>query len=228
MDSVPLLDGGHVGRAGYLNYITPGILLVTVAASVQGTAIVVAMDMTRGDHRPIPYHGDLPLCGAHWPRAGNSHPNPCKPGRRRRCRRRCRVSTTVDPVEWLATIGMILAFSFGLVWLAAALGLAAKSVETASNTPMFLTLLAVPRQRLRAGCLDASGLAAVRRVPTIHPDHRNCARTAHRDRNWYRKPSPCSLGASASRPPPTCGPDISTNTTPLDDQTAPAERGGQQ
>ena len=32
-------------------------------------------------------------------------------------------------------------FSFALVWLATALGLAAKSVETASNTPMFLTLL---------------------------------------------------------------------------------------
>jgi ABC-2 type transport system permease protein len=36
---------------------------------------------------------------------------------------------------------MILAFSLALVWLAAALGLAAKSVETASNTPMFHTLL---------------------------------------------------------------------------------------
>ena len=32
-------------------------------------------------------------------------------------------------------------FAFALVWLATALGLAAKSVETASNTPMFLTLL---------------------------------------------------------------------------------------
>jgi hypothetical protein len=36
------------GRAGYLNYVTPGILLMTVAAAVQGTAIVVAMDMTGG------------------------------------------------------------------------------------------------------------------------------------------------------------------------------------
>src|SRR5580700_250200 len=42
------LTGGHSGRAGYLNYVTPGILLVTVAAAVQGTAIVVAMDMTGG------------------------------------------------------------------------------------------------------------------------------------------------------------------------------------
>ena len=39
---------GHSGRAGYLDYVTPGILLMTVAAAVQGTAIVVAMDMTGG------------------------------------------------------------------------------------------------------------------------------------------------------------------------------------
>ena len=45
--SIPLA-GGHTGRAGYLNYVTPGILLVTIAAAVQGTAIVVAMDMTGG------------------------------------------------------------------------------------------------------------------------------------------------------------------------------------
>src|SRR5579862_2964795 len=39
---------GHAGREGYLNYVTPGILFITVAAAVQGTAIVVAMDMTGG------------------------------------------------------------------------------------------------------------------------------------------------------------------------------------
>src|ERR1039458_4957878 len=42
------LTGGHVARAGYLNYVAPGILLLTVAAAIQGTAIVVAMDMTGG------------------------------------------------------------------------------------------------------------------------------------------------------------------------------------
>src|SRR3984957_8264545 len=42
------LAGGLSGRAGYLNYLAPGILLITVAAAVQGTAIVVAMDMTSG------------------------------------------------------------------------------------------------------------------------------------------------------------------------------------
>ena len=34
--------------AAYLNFVVPGILLMTVAAAAHGTAIVVAMDMTRG------------------------------------------------------------------------------------------------------------------------------------------------------------------------------------
>jgi ABC-2 type transport system permease protein len=44
-------------------------------------------------------------------------------------------------LDWLATIGVLTLFAFALIWLATALGLAAKNVETASNTPMFLTLL---------------------------------------------------------------------------------------
>jgi ABC-2 type transport system permease protein len=48
---------------------------------------------------------------------------------------------TADPLSWLAAVGVLTLFAFALIWLATALGLAAKSVETASNTPMFLTLL---------------------------------------------------------------------------------------
>jgi ABC-2 type transport system permease protein len=46
-----------------------------------------------------------------------------------------------DLLHWLAAIGILTLFALALIWLATALGLAAKSVETASNTPMFLTLL---------------------------------------------------------------------------------------
>jgi ABC-2 type transport system permease protein len=45
------------------------------------------------------------------------------------------------PLAWLAAAGVLMLFAFALIWLSTALGLAAKSVETASNTPMFLTLL---------------------------------------------------------------------------------------
>jgi ABC-2 type transport system permease protein len=44
-------------------------------------------------------------------------------------------------LEWLAAIGILAMFAFALIWLAVALGLTAKSVETASNSPMILMLL---------------------------------------------------------------------------------------
>jgi ABC-2 type transport system permease protein len=44
-------------------------------------------------------------------------------------------------VEWVAAAGVLLLLAVALTWLTVALGLAAKSVETASNTPMFLTIL---------------------------------------------------------------------------------------
>jgi ABC-2 type transport system permease protein len=133
--------GGHSGRAGYLNYVTPGILLMTVAATVQGTAIVVAMDMTGGiidRFRTMAIARASVLTGhvlASLIQAvaglaivlGVAIALGFRPH--------------ANPLEWLATIGVLASFTLALVWLSTALGLAAKSVETASNTPMVLTLL---------------------------------------------------------------------------------------
>jgi ABC-2 type transport system permease protein len=49
--------------------------------------------------------------------------------------------SSASALDWLAAAAILLLFAAALIWLSAALGLAAKSVETASNTPMFLTLL---------------------------------------------------------------------------------------
>ncbi len=48
---------------------------------------------------------------------------------------------TAGPVEWIAAIGVLAMITFALIWLSVALGLVSKSVETASNLPMFLVLL---------------------------------------------------------------------------------------
>ena len=132
---------GHSGRAGYLNYVTPGILLMTVAAAVQGTAIVVAMDMTGGiidRFRTMAIARSAVLTGhvlASLIQAllsvgivlGVAVALGFRP--------------EAGVLDWLAAIGLVTLFAFALIWLATALGLAAKSVETASNTPMFLTFL---------------------------------------------------------------------------------------
>jgi ABC-2 type transport system permease protein len=135
------LVAGQTGRAGYLNYITPGILLMTIAAAVQGTAIVVAMDMTSGiiDRLRTMAIARAAVLTGHVLASliqtvvsiavvlGVAIALGFRP--------------TADPLDWLGAVGVIVLFAFALIWLATALGLAAKSVETASNTPMFLTLL---------------------------------------------------------------------------------------
>jgi ABC-2 type transport system permease protein len=133
--------GGHTGRQAYLNYVVPGILLVTLASAVQGTAIVVAMDMTGGitDRFRTMSIARAAVLGGHVLAAliqsiisiaivlAVALALGFRP--------------TADPLDWVGTIGILGLFGLGLIWLATALGLAAKSVETASNTPMFLTLL---------------------------------------------------------------------------------------
>jgi ABC-2 type transport system permease protein len=135
------LGAGHTGRGGYLNYVTPGILLMTIAAAVQGTAIVVAMDMTGGivdRFRTMAIARAAVLTGHVLASLiqtlagivivlGVALALGFRP--------------SADPLDWVAAIGVLTLFGFALTWLATALGLAAKSVETASNTPMFLTLL---------------------------------------------------------------------------------------
>ncbi len=135
------LAGEHAGRGGYLNYVTPGILLMTIAATVQGTAIVVAMDMTGGiidRFRTMAIARAAVLTGHVLASLIQTLASiavvlavAIALGFR----------PTADPLDWLGAIGLLALFGFALIWLATALGLAAKSVETASNTPMFLTLL---------------------------------------------------------------------------------------
>jgi ABC-2 type transport system permease protein len=48
---------------------------------------------------------------------------------------------TAGLVEWIAAIGLLALIALALTWLSVALGLVAKSVESATNTPMFLLLL---------------------------------------------------------------------------------------
>ena len=50
-------------------------------------------------------------------------------------------SSAAGPLRWLAAVGLLVLMAIALIWLSVALGLFAKSVETASNMPMFLIIL---------------------------------------------------------------------------------------
>jgi ABC-2 type transport system permease protein len=147
----------HPDRHAYLIYLVPGILIMTVASAALGTAIAVAMDMTEGiidRFRTMAIARAAVLTGHVIASLlqtlavltlviGVALALGFRP--------------TANPLEWLATAAVLVIFAVALIWLSTALGLAAKSVETASNTPMFLTLLPflssgfVPTATLPAG-----------------------------------------------------------------------------
>lgn len=49
--------------------------------------------------------------------------------------------STTGPIEWIAATGLLVLTALAISWLSVALGMVSKSVETASNLPMFLVLL---------------------------------------------------------------------------------------
>jgi ABC-2 type transport system permease protein len=135
------LGGPTGGRANYVNYVVPGVILLTVAAAVQGTAISVAMDMYEGiiaRFRTMAISRTAVLTG-HV--VGSLIQTMGAMAVIIGVALLVGFRSNAAPVEWLAAIGLLALFSLALIWLAAALGLNAKSVETASNAPTILVLL---------------------------------------------------------------------------------------
>ena len=135
------LGGVAGGREAYIAYVIPGILLMAAAGGGQGIAISVAMDMHEGivaRFRTMAISRSSVLIG-HVIAAVIQTAIAAvvvlavalligfRP--------------TTEPLEWLGAAGLLLLVTVAITWLSAALGLAAGSVETASNTPMFLTIL---------------------------------------------------------------------------------------
>jgi ABC-2 type transport system permease protein len=145
------------GRAEYLNYVVPGVLLMAVASAANGTAVSVATDMTEGivaRFRTMAIARVSVLTG-HVLGAmiqtmisvlivlGVAVAIGFRP--------------QADLLGWLGAFGVLAMITFALTWLSVALGLVSDSVETASNLPMPLALLPflssgfVPTESMPAG-----------------------------------------------------------------------------
>ncbi len=133
--------GAHEGRSAYLDYVVPGLLLITLASVVQGTSIMVAMDMTGGiiDRFRTMAIARASVLTGHV--LGSLIQTLAGIGILIGVAFGIGFRSTAGPLHWFAAIGILALFAVALIWLAVALGLAAKSVETASNTPMILLLL---------------------------------------------------------------------------------------
>ncbi|MEV0000823.1 ABC transporter permease [Micromonospora sp. NPDC050980] len=139
------LGGGGVAgadsRAAYANYVAPAIILMTVAATVQGTAISIAMDMTEGiiaRFRTM-HIARVSVLTGHV--LGSMIQASISLAVVIGVALLVGFRPTAGPAGWLGAVGLLAAVTFALVWLAVALGQVSESVETASNLPMPLILL---------------------------------------------------------------------------------------
>jgi ABC-2 type transport system permease protein len=135
------LGGVAGGRAEYTAYVLPGILLVTVAGAAQGTAISVAMDMAEGiiaRFRTMAVARSSVLTG-HV--IGSIIQTMLALAVVMAVALLIGFRPTTGPLEWLAAAGILALAALAVSWLSVALGMVSKSVETASNLPMFLVIM---------------------------------------------------------------------------------------
>ena len=135
------LGGLSGGRTAYADYVAPGILMLTIASAAQGTAISVAMDMTEGiiaRFRTMSIARASVLTGHVL---GSMIQTMVSVAVVIGVAVLVGFRPTAGPLAWLGAAGMVVLLALALTWLSVALGLVAKSVESASNTPMFLLLL---------------------------------------------------------------------------------------
>ncbi|MGW9029499.1 ABC transporter permease [Streptomyces sp. NPDC055722] len=138
-DSIGAGMGG--GRGTYVNYLTPGIIIMGVAAGSMSTSIAVCSDMTEGiinRFRTMNITRSSFMTGhvigsviqtmvCMVPVVGVALAVGFRSG--------------ATPLEWLAAAGLLTAIAFAVTWLSVALGLISKTVESASNKPLLIQFL---------------------------------------------------------------------------------------
>ena len=148
---------GVTGRAEYLAYVTPAIVLMAAASAAQGTAISVAMDRTEGivaRFRTMPISPGS-ILGGHV--LGSLVQSLLGMAAILLVAVALGFRPAADPTQWLALLILLIMVALAMTWLTVALGLLSRSVETASNTPMFLIILPflssgfVPTESMPAG-----------------------------------------------------------------------------
>jgi ABC-2 type transport system permease protein len=134
--------GGDLSTGGkYVDYVVPGLIVLCAGFGAGTTAVAVATDMNNGfvDRiRSMPVFGSSLLIGHVIASLARNL-----------------VATSLvivvalgigwrptgSPVRWAATVGMIVLFVLALSWLAAGVGLLARSAEAATSFTMVLMFI---------------------------------------------------------------------------------------
>lgn len=137
----PGVAPGAEGRAAYLDYITPTLLILTVVGAGQSIAIGAAMDAASGIMARFKTMAISPGSVLSGQVLGTVVQGLAALVLVLGAALALGYRSQAGALDWLALLGLFVLLGLALTWLCVAMGLNARSVETASNTPMILLLL---------------------------------------------------------------------------------------
>ena len=146
--------GAGIGGS-YINYLAPGLLIMTGAASMVSTAVAVCTDMTEGivDRLRTMSISRFALLAGHV--LGNVIQTLLAMAILLGVAVAIGFRPHADALHWLGAIGICALTAWALTWVALAMGLSAKAPEAASNLPMPIILLPF----LGSGFVPASSMS---------------------------------------------------------------------
>ncbi|GAB7182948.1 ABC transporter permease [Kitasatospora sp. Ki12] len=133
--------GAGIGGGSYIDYVTPGIVLMTATSGAVATAVGVCVDMTEGivnRFRTMSISRSAFLAG-HV--VGSVIQTVIALVMVTGAAFAMGFRSNAGPVEWLAAAGLLMFVTLALTWISAGIGLVSKTPESASNTPLPLTFL---------------------------------------------------------------------------------------
>jgi ABC-2 type transport system permease protein len=133
--------GGTGGRAGYLHFLVPGILVMAVSSVAVGTAVAVAMDVQGGIVARFRTMAIAPSSVLTGHVLGALAQSALAVGVSMAVAAAMGYRPDAGLLDGLGAVLLLALLALALTWLTVTFGLVAKSVESASNLPMVLMLL---------------------------------------------------------------------------------------
>ena len=202
------------GRVSYIDYLTPGILVMTAGFAAEATAVNVCTDMNEGiiaRFRTMAISRTSVLTGQV---AGSLI--------------RTMISAAVvvgvalalgfrpsaSPAEWLAAAGIFALLTLALTWLTVAFGLLAKTPAGANSLSLLPAFLPFVSSAFIPASRDDRRRALVRRPTSRSPPSSTPCAACWPAPGSAIAPSSRSPGARACRWPGTCGRGCCTTAAP--------------
>jgi ABC-2 type transport system permease protein len=149
--------GIGAGAGGYINYLAPGIIVIAVSSASVSTAVAVCSDMTEGIINRFRTMAIARVSVLTGHVAGSVIQSVSAAAVVTGLALALGFRPTAGPAGWVAAIALVTALALALTWVSVALGLSAKTPESASNKPMplmflpFLGSAFVPPQSMAPG-----------------------------------------------------------------------------